>query len=676
MTLSLLNPFILFGLAATVLPILIHRITRKKIIEKKFPAVHLLLQSQRIAARPQRLKHLLLLALRILAVIIIVFLIARPVLVRTGFAALLKNGAKVLILDNSMSMGFIEDTGRRYDVAKKAAKEAVEGFGGQVSLIPTVGALKGHGAPWMKPKDVPAALEGVPLSFGRGETISAFKTAYTLMKDIKTPKQILVLSDLARGDWEPFDVTRLGDISDAEVTFVRIGTTERDPNVRIKEVFLADREIVVGVPTLLEVAVSNLSDQPEMPLIQIYLSGDKIDQKSVDLPPGQERKVTFELLMDKPGWIDGEVRLSSDRLKADDVFFFPLNVKKKVRVLVIDGDPKTSLRGSESYFLESALRPGGMDGSPFLTRVITDTEMGKLDLETYDALFILNVPSPDFSRVASFMETGKPVFMFLGDRIIPEDYNQFTLAPWQIGELTDLKERDEKMTFVDSVHVQSELFSRLYDNLKRVSVQTYFKIEGPTEVLLRLKNTDPLFVETNVGKSKLFLFASSADIDWNDFSLNAAYVPLIQGLVKEAVGLTASGIPDGMTVGDTYREEVRPIRITGSEDGPGIVLFSTPAGEMRRGINTPPEESNLSKISEDELNKKFGAIGVKVVDYKEGGLNALQGGRKELWPFLLLLLLVVLACEMIIANGLPIFKHLTPYKQDKRDSQDKRDNLP
>ena len=127
MTFTLLNPFILFGLAATVLPILIHRITRKKIVEKKFPAVHLLVQSQRIAARPQRLKHLLLLALRILAVIIIVLLIARPVLVRTGFAALLRNGAKVLILDNSMSMGYLEDRGRRYDVAKKAAKEAVEG---------------------------------------------------------------------------------------------------------------------------------------------------------------------------------------------------------------------------------------------------------------------------------------------------------------------------------------------------------------------------------------------------------------------------------------------------------------------------------------------------------------------------------------------------------------------
>ncbi len=656
MTFTLLNPFILFGLGATILPILIHRITREKIVEKKFPAVHLLIQSQRIAARPRRLKHLLLLALRILAVVIITFLIARPVLVRTGFAALLKNGAKVLILDNSMSMGFLDNRGVRYDVAKKAAEEAVEDFGGHVSLIPTVGASKRHVDPWMKPKDVPSALESIPLSFGRSETISAFKTAYTLMKDIKTPKQILVLSDLARSDWESLDVTRLGDVSDAEITFIRVGAPERDPNVGIKEIVLPAGELVAGVPTPLEVTVSNLSDQPAMPLVQIHLAGTKIDQKSVDLSSGQETKISFELLIDKPGWIDGEVRLSSDRLTADDVFYFPLNVKDKVRVLVIDGDPKTSLRGSESYFLESALRPGGMEGSPFLTRVVTDTEMGKMDLGTYDALFILNVPSPDFSRVAAFMEMGKPVFIFLGGRIIPEEYNQFTLAPWQIGELIDLKERDEKTTSVEPEQVQPKLSNRLYDSLKRVSVQTYFKLEGSFDVLLRLKNMDPLLVEATVGKSKLFLCASSADIDWNDLSLNAAYVPLVQGLVKEAVGLTGSGLPTGMIVGDAFGEEARPIRITGSADGPGIIQFRTPAGETRRGINTPYEESNLSKISEEELNKKFGAIGVKVVEYKEGGLKALQGGRSELWPFLLVLLLAVLVLEMIIANGLPIFK--------------------
>ncbi len=72
MNFTFLNPLFLFGLTGVILPILIHRITRKKVMVKKFSAVHLILQSQRITAKPQRLKHLLLLALRILAVAILV----------------------------------------------------------------------------------------------------------------------------------------------------------------------------------------------------------------------------------------------------------------------------------------------------------------------------------------------------------------------------------------------------------------------------------------------------------------------------------------------------------------------------------------------------------------------------------------------------------------------------
>ena len=105
MTFTFLDPFLLFGIAAVTLPILIHRIAKKRPVVREFSAVRLLLQSQQITARPQRLKHFLLLALRILAVAMMVFMMSRPVLVRPGIAAFFEHGARVLIFDNSLSMG-------------------------------------------------------------------------------------------------------------------------------------------------------------------------------------------------------------------------------------------------------------------------------------------------------------------------------------------------------------------------------------------------------------------------------------------------------------------------------------------------------------------------------------------------------------------------------------------
>ena len=75
--------------------------------------------------------------------------------------------------------------------------------------------------------------------------------------------------------------------------------------------------------------------------------------------------------------------------------------------------------------------------------------------------------------------------------------------------------------------------------------------------------------------------------------------------------------------------------------------------ERQHRRHLPPQHE-----TEDEVEKKFGAINVTLLHYTEAGLNALKGGRKSLWPLLLLFLAAVLAMEMILANGipLPVFK--------------------
>ena len=669
MSLAFFNPLFLIGLAAAILPILIHRITQKKIVKRDFSAVRLLLQSQRVTARPQKLKHLLLLALRILAVATVAFMMARPVLVRPGFASLLKSGAKVLILDNSLSMGYVEDRGRRYEVAKKAAREALEGFGGQVALIPTAGPGKGRDPRWMGPGEALRELEVIPLSFGRGNGASALASAYQEVKNLKGERQILVISDMERRDWEGLDLTKAGLVSEGDVTFIRVGGSGRDPNLCVKAVSLTEGDIVAGVPASLDVTVSNFSDQDGAALVQVSLSGVKQDQKPINLDAGSEVKVSFNLLVETPGWMDGEVTLSSDRLTSDDVFYFPLMVKEKVKVLVVDGDPGSSLKASESYFLVSALRPGGPEGSPFLTRIVTESEVDRVDLEVYDALFFLNVARPDLSRAASFLEAGKPVFIFLGDRVVPEVYNAFPIAPWEIRERVDLDEDPGQVNGIETHQGNLELPAQLRDPLSKAKVRTYFKVEGRAKKLLTLSNQDPLLVAAEAGKSRLFLFASSADLDWNDLPLNAAYLPLVQGLVKEAIGRAGPSIPADIKVGESLGEQGLFSQIKGSPGGPGILQFRLASGELRRGMNVPYEESDLAKIGEDELKKKFGPVNVKVLEYREGELKDLQGGRKELWPALLVFLVALLCLEMILANGLTSFKRSEAGRQGELSSK-------
>ena len=197
-----------------------------------------------------------------------------------------------------------------------------------MAIVPTV-PMSGdtsdrQWSPMGRPEEALKALETIPLSFGRGDTASALGLAYQRLKDLKTSKQILILSDMARGDWEALDLSKLGMVSDAEVTFLRIGGETRDPNFCVKSVNLIEgrgRGRISGafgggaIQSLREIrnharSALSLRDQ----------SGSEIDS----LRPGEEVRSILNSLLEKPGWIDGEVRLSGDRLPLDDIYYFSL----------------------------------------------------------------------------------------------------------------------------------------------------------------------------------------------------------------------------------------------------------------------------------------------------------------------------------------------------------------
>jgi hypothetical protein len=157
-------------------------------------------------------------------------------------------------------------------------------------------------------------------------------------------------------------------------------------------------------------------------------------------------------------------------------------------------------------------------------------------------------------------------------------------------------------------------------------------------------------MEGEWGKGRLFLFSSSADLNWNDFPLNAAYLPLIQGLLKEGVGLNRNPLPPTLRVGEPFPGAGQPSQVSGTPGGPGVYRFSLPSGEVWRGLNPPAEESDLRKMSGEEMQKRLGATEVKVIESKEGASGTPRAGRKELWPYILGFLLVVLGIEMGVAG--------------------------
>src|SRR5436190_8392401 len=108
MTMTFIHPLLLGGIVLVGLPVLLHLIMRQQPKHLLFPAFRFLQLRQRTNQRKLRLRHLLLLALRMLLIALMCLALARPKLFsdRFGFLGDEQAAVVVLVLDTSPSMEY------------------------------------------------------------------------------------------------------------------------------------------------------------------------------------------------------------------------------------------------------------------------------------------------------------------------------------------------------------------------------------------------------------------------------------------------------------------------------------------------------------------------------------------------------------------------------------------
>ena len=124
---SFLAPLFFAGLAALSVPVIIHLINRERREVVPFPSLMFLQRIPYRSVRRQKLRHILLLTLRCLALAIVVMAFARPFVRRQGATRAVGTGARelVVLVDRSYSMG----AGDHWARAQAAGRRAVAALG-------------------------------------------------------------------------------------------------------------------------------------------------------------------------------------------------------------------------------------------------------------------------------------------------------------------------------------------------------------------------------------------------------------------------------------------------------------------------------------------------------------------------------------------------------------------
>jgi len=708
MGLTFLQPAFLLGTLAAAVPVIIHLIYRRRALVHRFPAVRFLLLADKRTARKFRLNQWLLLALRVAAILLLAFVLARPHLTGSNVqaAVLLPPQATVILVDNSLSMQYRDGQETRLQRAKALASRLVQGLGAQDSavVLPLLSPEEAASTPVSLSGDR-AALEeqlaALQPSHATVDLPGAMQRAFTLLQESPMPRRRLVfLSDLTMHGWEDFHLSRLAVVPEhVTVHFIRLGGPQRDANVLISEVRITEKPFVEHTPLDVTAVVQNRSATALHNVrVDLLLGSNSVGQQLVDLGPDEQITVPFRIAAPPAGLHWGEVRLEGDNFAEDDRFYYALRTVTPVHVLLVDGDPGTSLFDSEIFYLLHALQPRGVLARPlFYPKPIPWEGLEQERLSDYQVIALCNVEAltPQVrQRLYQFVVEGGGLLFFAGNHVDPVRYNGMfyrsdtLLLPLALGQPVQ-RQQEQPLTIatVEIAHEALATFAGAEALLQGGKFYRYLTMDGPNtvpgvRVLLTLQDGRPLLVDKDVGRGRVLFFAASADRDWTDLPTRTAYVPLIHGLVGYAAHLSAAAqrpgvlmpeparllgrdeddgttatihTPDGQERLARYtREGTLTVASYASYTVPGIYRLATPAGTDFLVVNGTRAESNFEKIQAEDLQARWHPLSV-VIEEEEALGQAAAGSAlptRELASLVLLTLVVVLAVENVCANRL------------------------
>ena len=380
------NPWLLPGLAAVGLPIVIHFLTRARPRRIAFPPFKFLLEACAGQQSLHRLRTLLLLTLRTLAILALALLFTRPCLKPMGAATTAEASRRVaIVLDASLSMRAVQRGVPLFARAQAEAADVLRALepGSEAAVI-LVGAAPRALLPALS-RNLPALHEELvktSATYELGDPAAALALAQQLLAGSGT---LYVFSDFQQSNWA---ATR--ELPGGIVTRLRRVTLEPVDNVALTAARLAPVEPVTGEPTEILCTVFNCTPQPRQETVRLDLA-DLTQETRVSLAPFGSADAAFQITFTHPGFFSGKASVAPDDLPEDNTRHLAVSVRKALQVLLVSDADATDSR-SAAWFVSRALAPSPQSAPGFslVRRHSADTDRGIL--ETAD-VFVLVSPA-------------------------------------------------------------------------------------------------------------------------------------------------------------------------------------------------------------------------------------------------------------------------------------------
>lgn len=610
--LTFAHPGLLAGLTAAVAPLVIHWVGRRHAPTIAFAAFDFLMAvNARLAAR-ERLRQWLLLALRTLAVLLVVLAMARPTPQEASqTSAQLRRVA--LVVDTSLSMAYVEGDVPLVHHAVARALEVVSHLapGDAVTLIAAGSVPKPLLlAPTVDHNAVRHLLDTLKRTAPRGtaDMGEALKQAAQQLGEAaqdtsgsaasppalpQAQRDIFVISDLAHNSF-----VQLTPFSAADAPAVHLidasghKTPQTRPNVAIRGVTIGQGAAHTGpLERTFAVHLENFGDTAAQSRpIALTVDDAVVVHAVADVAAHAAGDKLLTHTFAAPGLYRLAVRLAPDGRDGrqdDDVWRGQLHIVPPLRVLAVDGEPRAAAYDDELYFVQRALEAVPASDAPIAVETVAMAQLaGALGQTPPPDVCVLAHPthleSAMVTALTAFVESGGGLLVSLGAHADFEALND-KLAALLPAPLRDLTRAADPGTQASSLGIGSfdwthpvlhDLGAGAEASLRQSRTAQYFNLDTGAgtqgRVLLGFDNGAPALIEQRrVGAGRIMLWTTSIDVDLTDLPLRTAFVPLMQKSARylgDALGQSPkTAVTVGQSVTLTLPEHAASVQLTGPD---------------------------------------------------------------------------------------------------------------
>ena len=521
---NFLYPEFLWALFSLLVPVIIHLFHFRRFKKVYFTNVRFLKQLKNESESTSKIKNLLILISRLLALTCLVFVFAQPFIRKNKSNTKTGSKAVSIFIDNSFSMEAENKNGMLFEQSKNKAREIVKAFKDDDKFQLLTNDFEGRHQHLLTKEEFMQALDELKISSSSKKISEIYSRQRDLLLNSNFPvKQNFIISDFQEKN---FDFNDIKKDTALQTYLLPIQSTQQN-NVFIDSCWFDTPVQHAGMSQKLNVSIVNQSqNQLVNATLKLFSNNKLIAPVTFSSEPNSKVIVPVSFLPKETGFQQCRLEIEDAPVTFDNELFFSFEIKSKIKTIVVNG--KTSK--SSGYF-NSLMK----NDSLFNYYEFSDDGIAFNEFKSADFVILNNLKSLTsglISELTTFSKQGGSILMFPSVDAELNSYNELfkNIGANNFTRLDTVNTKVEKVNYAQGLY--EGVFEKKQENMDLPKTFSHFQtsrtIINNEDVILSLMNGDNFLVQYSLlNAAKFYVCYSSLEPDASNFGKHALFVPTI-----------------------------------------------------------------------------------------------------------------------------------------------------